>query len=108
MRKMHSMKVVATALLLLFVWTQKDASAQAYKTAKTPKNIILLISDGCGYNQIRATNYYMHGKASAQPYQKFPLQYAVSTYCAKTKLKGDAKTWNVGYNSHKAWSDLNS
>ena len=43
-----------------------------------PKNIIVLISDGWGINQILATNYW-HGVDSTT-FQKFPVQYFMSTY----------------------------
>lgn len=50
--------------------------------AQTPKNVILMISDGCGYNQIAATNYYTTGKVKAQPYESFPVVMPMSTSSA--------------------------
>ncbi|WP_291402055.1 alkaline phosphatase [Acidaminobacter sp.] len=47
---------------------------------KDVKNVILLISDGWGYNQILATDYYNDGKAGTQRYEKFPTKLAMSTY----------------------------
>jgi alkaline phosphatase len=44
------------------------------------KNVIILISDGWGYNHIESTNYYLDGKTGQQVYEKFPFQYAMSTY----------------------------
>ncbi len=59
------------------------------------KNVIIMISDGWGYNQIKATNYYEFGKEMTQSYEKFPVRYAMSTY-------------SVGsYDPAKAWSDFN-
>lgn len=47
---------------------------------KEIKNVILMISDGCGYNQIQATDYYMDGGSGTQVYEKFPIKLAMSTY----------------------------
>jgi alkaline phosphatase len=44
------------------------------------KNVILMISDGCGYNEIKAADYYQYGRTGRQVYEKFPVQYAMSTY----------------------------
>lgn len=47
---------------------------------KDVKNVILLISDGWGPNQILATDYFMDGKSGTQSYEKFPSQVFMSTY----------------------------
>ena len=36
------------------------ALAGATALADAPKNVIVMISDGCGYNHIEATDYYMY------------------------------------------------
>lgn len=48
--------------------------------AQPAKNVVIMIADGCGYNHILATNYYMSGQAQARPQQSFPVRYAMSTY----------------------------
>jgi alkaline phosphatase len=65
-------------------------------TAQVPKNIILMISDGCGYNQIEATSLYKFGKTGALVFEKFPVKYAVSTYPLKAN----------GYNPETAWKSF--
>ena len=60
-------------LILVFINT-------VYSNDKKPKNIIFLISDGCGYNHIIATDYYQYGKRGQQVYEKFPFISAMSTY----------------------------
>lgn len=52
-----------------------------------------MISDGCGFNHVMATDYYQYGKTGGQIYEKFPVRYAVSTFSAT----GD------GYDPDKAW-----
>jgi alkaline phosphatase len=58
-----------------------------------PKNIIIMISDGCGYNQIDAASIYQHGKTGAQIYHQFPIQFGVSTFES-----------SGSYDPNKAWS----
>lgn len=54
-------------------------SSQLDKDTK-PKNIILMISDGCGFNQLNATSFYQYDKLGNQIYENFPIKYSVSTY----------------------------
>lgn len=68
-------------------------SVEAQDVLRRPriKNIIVLISDGCGYNAFDAATYYEYGYRGAQPYEKAVdgwQKFGMSTYSA----------WN-GYNS---------
>jgi len=58
-----------------------------------PKNIILFIADGCGFNHIEAASLYQYGKKGAQVYEQFPVQYAVSTYSADGNLYDPSQAW---------------
>ena len=58
-----------------------------------PKNIILFIADGCGFNHITAATLYQYGQSGKQVYQQFPVQYAVSTYCANGVKYDPAQAW---------------
>ncbi len=72
------------------------------------KNVILMISDGCGYNQILATDLYQYGSPGTQSYEKFPVRYAVSTYPGSTShapLGRGAKA-DCGYDPKLAWSEF--
>lgn len=60
-----------------------------------PKNIIIMISDGCGYNQIDTTSFYQYGKTGKQVYEKFPIKLGMSTY----SVFGS-------YDINKAWTDF--
>ena len=66
------------------------AAAQADKDR--PKNIIVMISDGCGYNHIAATGLYCDGRADSAVYHTFDVKLAVSTFPV-----------NGGYDPAKAW-----
>lgn len=45
-----------------------------------PKNIIVMISDGCGYNQVDAASMYQYGKTGVQVYEHFPVALAMATF----------------------------
>ena len=66
-------------------------------TNSSAKNVIVMISDGWGYNQIAATDYYQYGYLGSQVYEEFPFKSGMSTYSITAN----------SYNTSKAWSDLN-
>jgi alkaline phosphatase len=70
------------------------AGLPAKVDASPPKNVIVMISDGCGYNHLEAANYYQYGVSPAQPYESWPYARAMSTYSGA----GD------GYFPITAWS----
>ena len=45
-----------------------------------PKNIIVMISDGCGYNQVDAASIYQYGKTGVQTYEHFPVELGMATF----------------------------
>ncbi len=57
--------------------------------AQTPRNIIVMIADGCGFEHVRALNYYEFGRDSLLVFQSFPVQLAVSTYSMDTAAAYD-------------------
>jgi alkaline phosphatase len=59
------------------------------------KNIIIMISDGWGYNHLNAVSYYEYGKDARQIYNRFPFQFAMSTY-----------SYYCNYDPVLAWSDF--
>jgi len=56
-----------------------SAAAFAQDEKPAAKNIILLIGDGMGFNQVLAGDYYQHGETGKQVYQGWTT-YAMSTY----------------------------
>ncbi|MDK2904883.1 MAG: alkaline phosphatase [Eubacteriaceae bacterium] len=68
------------------------------------KNVILMISDGCGDNEILATNYYTEGKSDAQVYESFPTDLYMSTYSHVTQ--GAADDLISLYNPATVWDDF--
>ncbi len=71
---------------------------------KMVKNIIVMISDGCGYNQIAATDYFQNGKSGSQGYERFPVKLGMSTY-EMEMVNGQYQL--LGYDPKLAWSDFN-
>jgi len=58
----------------------QDRSNDLTGKGRDVKNVILMISDGWGYNQILATDYFTDGKSGTQLFERFPTKLAMSTY----------------------------
>lgn len=78
------------AALSLILWA-------GLASAKMPTNVILMISDGMGYNTVKATDYWTGG---TPVYENFAVKYGVSTFSANN-------TSIPAYNPSLAWSDFN-
>ncbi len=72
------MKIVKYLILTVFL----IQSLVFASPADCPKNIILIIVDGGGFNHIDALDYYANGKKGSQSFEKFPVKLAVTTYSA--------------------------
>jgi len=80
-RRLASLAAVAgiAGLTLLIL---ASGPAQAKREAPQPKikNVIVMISDGMGYNQLAAGDYYQYGGLGTQTYERFPVRRAMSTF----------------------------
>lgn len=65
-------------------------------TAPHARNIILFIGDGCGFNHLVAAGLYQYGELGRHAQDRFPIQFAVSTFSADGE----------GYNPSRAWTDF--
>ena len=54
-----------------------------------PKNIIIMVADGCGFNHIDAADIYQSGQIGAQLYEDFPVACGASTYMAGGSYEPD-------------------
>ncbi|MBN1270960.1 MAG: alkaline phosphatase [Candidatus Aminicenantes bacterium] len=63
------------------------------RRALRPLNIILMISDGCGYNCFNAASLYQYGRTGMQVYDSFPVQCAVCTHSASSTPYDPKKAW---------------
>jgi len=79
--------------------------SQEITPKKTPsaKNVIVMISDGCGYNHVDAASLVEHGKTGVQVYESFPFNAAMSTYAYNKGVLGGLTLGQ--YDPAKAWSD---
>ena len=82
-------------IIILFFFTVIITNCDLSETSK-PKNVILFISDGCGFNHVDAASYYQYGKTGMQVYEQFPVKLAMSTYLA-----------NGFYDPDSAWANFN-
>jgi alkaline phosphatase len=92
-------------LVILMVFMIFAFSANKTMAESVPKNIILMISDGCGYNQINSASLYQYGKTGSQVYERFPIKLWVSTYSARDRKVSEP--YKEGYDPEKAWSWFN-
>jgi alkaline phosphatase len=67
-------------------------------SAERPKNIILMIADGSGFEHFKAVSYFLSGTEQGLVCHGFPVKLAVSTFSAKS-MGYDPKTakTNVNY-----------
>ena len=61
------------------------------------QKVILMISDGCGFNHVKATDYFQHGEEGVQVYERGFEQVAMTTYPA-------GGSYSPGAN----WADFNT
>lgn len=66
-------------IFVAVLWASFFAVAEQ---AATPRNIIVMISDGCGFNHVLAASLYQDGEPGQQRYQKTFTPLAMSTYPA--------------------------
>lgn len=64
--------------------------------AEGPKNVILMVGDGMGFNQVEAAGLYTYGKSKGQPYWDYQV-LGCTTYSGSGK----------GYDPEKAARDFN-
>ena len=84
----------------------QDSSA-----CKGARNIILMISDGAGFNAFEAGNSYREGKRRASELEDFEVRMAATTYMAGGyRLIGREVVpyaLEQGYDPHRMWQDFN-
>jgi len=87
--------VIVSILVMGLNLTAASAAPDAGPKKPVAKNIIVMISDGWGFNHLEAVSYYEYGKDARQIYNRFPFQFAISTYSVY-----------CGYDPAMAWSDF--
>ncbi|MEI7725451.1 MAG: alkaline phosphatase [Bacteroidota bacterium] len=104
---MQSTTRLSIVILLVLTLSWLDSNAQRAKSLPNPKNIIIMIGDGVGYNHILSANYYLGMAAQVQ--EKFPVRLAMAHYPAKAGEyvagKPGSNYYATGYNPARAWKD---
>ncbi|MBN1466672.1 alkaline phosphatase [candidate division KSB1 bacterium] len=70
-------------IILVIVSIPLFVGCAAKKAA--PKNVIIIIGDGTGFNQLQAGSLYLHGAENGLTAQNFPIKLASTTYSADGK-----------------------
>ncbi len=95
------MKKLIIALLTVSLLLSFNAYAANGNGGNLPngkiKNIIVMISDGCGYNQIDAASMYQYGRIGVQVYEHFPVSMGMSTYMVEGSYDPAAAWANFYY-----------
>ena len=72
--------VLLVFLVLLIAATPAFAAPGGNQPKPAAKNVIVMISDGWAFNHLTAASYYEYGQDARQVYNRFPFQFAMSTY----------------------------
>jgi alkaline phosphatase len=84
-----------TALPLLLVFAMAVFAFAETAPETKPKNIIIMVGDGMGFNQVNAASLYFNGRINSFAWQQIDQQLAMSTYHS-----------NCSYDDRLAWSDF--
>jgi alkaline phosphatase len=113
MQTLKSIFIILAVLVLVGTSSFNSALAGKYgkkiKKVKKAKNVIVMISDGAGYNTHLSTEYW-HGMKQPYDNQKFK-KYAVATYNLRyggpdgTAPYNDTQDPELVYDPTKAWDD---
>ncbi len=72
-----------------------------------PRNVIVMISDGCGYNHVDAAGLYTHGQRGREVFEQFPVRLAMKTDSLVNRGTGEQPDWQPhGYDPAAAWREF--
>ena len=91
----HFLRLLVCGMIVVPLLGQ--APTKVSMASPIPRNIIVMIGDGMGFNQSLAASYYRFGRGPYQIYNNFPIKYGVTTYSADGQ----------GYDPTLAWNDFN-
>ena len=85
----RSFKILFLSILsILLLISCSSGSSDSLSTVS--RNIILIIGDGMGPEQIKAAGYYLHGQAGQLSFEEFPYQTTMTTYSADSDITDSA------------------
>ncbi len=94
------------ALIAITIFSSCSGNKSERNSLPKPKNIIVFIGDGMGYNHILAANYFEHGMANAQAYEQQDwVSLAMATYSSVISISNGDTVFSGGYNPREAWEN---
>jgi alkaline phosphatase len=72
--------VVALAVVMAAAPALANGPWWRFRRTPRPKNIIVMISDGCGYYHVDVASIYQYGATGTQVYETWPVKLGMSTY----------------------------
>ena len=96
-------RLIAIVTVALLIAGTNLAAGSAAPKKPVAENVIVMISDGRGFEHNTAVSYYRYGKDARQVYAHFPTSVAMSTYMG---YAGDDPCFNLGYDPGLAWSEF--
>ena len=100
MKPAHLRTLLLTALVFGCMTASAQQAGQTAQPLKPVKNVIIMISDGQGFNQRDAASLYQYGQTGTQVYEQFPVLRAMSTYPAGGGYDPLRAAADFGYVSH--------
>ncbi len=99
--------VAAAFILSLAAFACRPGESARPAERNRAKNVILMISDGCGYKHVEATDLYTHGEPNAQVYGRFPVVMGMRTPPMRNRGTDEEPVWEQGdYDPERAWTDF--
>lgn len=96
-RRALGLSTLAATTVLITAASAVPAQAHAAPQRQGPKNVIVMIGDGMGYNHVAATDYYQYGRTGRQVYETFPVRTGMSTYANGGSYDAAAAWSSFGY-----------
>ncbi len=69
--------------------------------ANFPKNVIICVGDGMGFEAVKAASYYASGEIGTLSFEQFPYQAEIATYAANTPMTDSAAAATAMATGHK-------
>jgi len=83
------LKAAACLLVLTVAWTALPAMGQVPHPAEPgPRELILMIGDGMGFEQVHAASLYAHGREGALFLESLPVRGSMTTYSIDPECPG--------------------
>ncbi len=81
-------------LLICLLFSINSPVCHAQNTV-SPKNVVIMIADGSGFNHLQAASLYQYGFPEGQLYEQFPVKLAMTNF-----------SHGGNYDPQKAWTDF--